>query len=122
MKWPKDGKPASFSDLVEPICEVLQQAYSMRRRKHTDIKWTGLPQGESCGVCSLEHDERLTAENLAYSLDNQDRNALIEIISMAVQLGIEQGERMFKNSTCYQLEQMRINFIENEYKLIRKNK
>jgi len=115
MNWPDDGQPASFSDLTEAVCKALRSAYSMRRKnKNKDIQWTGPPQGRACGVCSFEHEEQLMAENMKYSLEDQGRDALTEIVGIAVQLGIEQGERMFKTSTVYELEQWYFKLIENE--------
>lgn len=123
MKWPDDGKPASFPDLVEPVCKALRQAYSMRRKnKDKDIKWTGPSQARSCSASCFEHEEHLMADNMRYSLEDQGRDALTEIVGIAVQLGIEQGERMFKTSTVYELEQMRIRIIESEIEQIRKSR
>lgn len=123
MKWPDDGQPARFPDLVEPVCKALRQAYSMRRKnKNKDIKWTGPPQGRACGVGSFEHAEKLLKENMKYSLEDQGRDALTEIVGVAVQLGIEQGERMFKTSGTYKFELTSIGIIEDMIKRIREGR
>lgn len=123
LKWPDDGQPASFPDLVEPVCKALRQAYSMcRKNKNKDIKWTGPPQGRACRVSAFEHEEHLLKDNMKYSLEAQGRDALTEIVGIAVQLGIEQGERMFKTSGSYQFEETSLSIVEDMIKRMRERR
>lgn len=90
--WPQDGKPAYFEDLTRPVIRALKGAYTFRRRGYKDIPWTGPCTGSL--HCCLSAEETLKASNLKYSQEDQGRNAMEEIIGLAVRLGIEQGKRM----------------------------
>ncbi len=95
--WPTSNKPARFSDLAGPIVEAIRFAYKMRRR-HTDedIPWHGLEISEKEQVTCLCAEESLSADALAWCLEDQGRDALEEIIGLALRLGIEQGRRLEK--------------------------
>jgi hypothetical protein len=101
-EWPADGSPASFDDLTTPICEAIQFAYDLQRRnRDQDIPWTGPPIGEDERATAFDAHDQLRAENLAYSITDQGRDALTEIIGLALRIGIEQGRRIVKTSTEY---------------------
>lgn len=94
-EWPKDGKPASFDDLTLPVRKAIRFAYKLERRNSDkDIPWTGLPKGRHELVCTLPIEQALSAGNLAYSLDDQGRDALQEILAVQAQLAFEQGRRI----------------------------
>ena len=91
--WPADNKPANFEELVKPLVESLRFAYDVNRKN----------QGKSVPYRGADHDtlgyafsgaKKLSAENLRYSEDEQGRDALTEIIELAVMVGIEQGQRI----------------------------
>jgi hypothetical protein len=93
--WPKDGKPASFGDITGPICDAIRFAYRLERQNtDKDIPWQGLPKGRHELANTLPIDQALSAENLAYSLDEQGRDALREILAVLAQLAFEQERRI----------------------------
>ena len=100
-KWNKNKiKTARFSDLADPVIKAIKFAYKLERRNEDkDIKWTGYDIGERDKITCFSPDEKLTAESLAFALEDQDRDALSEIITVAVQLGIEQGRRISKRDS-----------------------
>jgi hypothetical protein len=108
--WPKDGKPASFSDLTGPICEAVRFAYKLERQNvDKDIPYKGLPKGRPELACTLPIDRALSAENLAYSLNEQDRDALEEILAVLAQLAFEQERRIIyeRISVCLKLIELK---------------
>ena len=114
MEWPKDGSSLSFSDLADAVRKALRAAYSIKRKdRKRNIKWTGPPQGESCAHCCLAPADALTAESLKYNLDDQGRDALDVIIGIAIQMGIEQGRRNFKNSPEFSLMKTKLQLIKS---------
>jgi hypothetical protein len=81
--------------LSEPIIAAIRFAYRMvRRNEENDISWDGPNIGDRELATSLEPRERLSADALWYALDDQGNDALVEIVTLAIQLGIEQGRRM----------------------------
>ena len=102
MDWPPDDAPANFEDLTAPICAAIRFAYRLQRRNQDrDIPWSGPEIGAEERATALLAQAQLGAVNLAYSLDDQGRDALTEIIGLAVRLGIEQGRRIVKSSAEY---------------------
>lgn len=93
--WPREGRPANFSELTEPVCEAIRFAYEIsRRNKRRSIPWIGLTLGErELAGCPPPH-EKLGRSYLEYSEHHQGRDALDELVGIAVQLGIEQGRRL----------------------------
>jgi hypothetical protein len=93
--WPDNDEPIDFEALSRPLVRAVHFAYSMRRKnKDKDIPWNGPDIGVRERAVSFDAKKKLTAANLAYSNDEQGRDALEEIIGLAIQLGIEQGRRL----------------------------
>lgn len=93
-QWPKNGKTVSFRELVKPVREAILFAYRIERvSKNRSIPWTGLNVGDDTLVGDFSPAEKLRRSNLHYSEESQGRDALDEIIGIAIQLGIEQGKR-----------------------------
>ncbi len=94
-KWPEKSAVVRFTDITQPIMRAMRFAYTLKRKnRQRDIPWEGLDIGKEEQACCFSPIEKLTAFNLEYSLDSQGRDALTEIVGVAVQLGIEQGRRM----------------------------
>lgn len=109
VSWPKDGSPASFSDLTEPIRKIVRHCYSIQRKnKNKDVDWKGLELPECMSATCLTFDEKLKADNLKYEKEDQGRSAMDVIISIAVQLGIEQGRRMYKQEIMHELTYLQL--------------
>lgn len=105
-EWPENSKVVRFSDITDPVKEALQVAMDKGDAVYEDgIEWTGLMQGKFTAAVALAPTVALHAQNLTYSNEEQGRDVYNEIISIAVQLGIEQGRRMM-------VEQL------NEYKFL----
>lgn len=91
----REDKPYSFDEIAEPILRAIRFAYKLERRnKGRSIPWRGPPIGRNEAACSPDFKERLRAGNLAYADEDQGRDALEEIVGVALQLGIEQGRRI----------------------------
>ena len=94
-EWPKDGGLFNFRDLVGPVRTAIEFAYRLERRNTgRSIPWDGPNVGDRTLVCGFSPVEKLRCDNLKYSDEEQGRDALTEIVGIAVQLGIEQGRRM----------------------------
>lgn len=94
-EWPEDNKVTRFSNITDPVRKALQVAMDKGDAVYEDgIKWTGLMQGKFTAAVAQAPTVALHAQNLTYSNKEQGRDVFTEIISIAVQLGIEQGRRM----------------------------
>jgi len=94
-QWHIDGSPASFEDIVAPLKKAIKFAYKMRRQNRTkDIPWNGLDIGQPELATCFHADENLMAEHMKFSKEAQGRDALDEILGLAIRLGIEQGRRI----------------------------
>lgn len=97
-EWPSDNEPVHFEDLVAPLAIAMRHAYNLERKELCDIPYNGYDIGSRDLACCLSIPARLKAEQLRYAHEEQGRDALTEILSMAVQLGIEQGRRVDNNA------------------------
>ncbi len=80
-KWPENGNPEDFENIIVPIKKAIKFAYKIKRiNSDKDIIWTGLDIGQREKTSCIGPDEQLTAENLKYSLEDQGRDALDEIL------------------------------------------
>ena len=104
--WPKDDGTMRFWELTNPVCAAIKEIYTMKRRKHGDIKWTGPATPEFLLATALTFDERLTKEMLDYDENEQDREPLEILVGFAVQLGMEQERRMKACSTDQDIVEM----------------
>jgi len=93
--WPDDGQPADFEKLATPLVRAVRFAYDLKRKNaDKDIPWKGPDIGWRERATCLSPKEQLTAERLGYSEEDQGRDPLVEIIGLALRLGIEQGRRI----------------------------
>ena len=99
-EWPKDGTCVMFSDLAGPLRKVLRFGYILKRKNgNKDIPWDGYNIGKKELSTCLNPEEALTAESLAFAKEDQGCDLLDAIITIAIQLGIEQGRRMERKET-----------------------
>ena len=90
--WPVDDKPALFEELTAGIVEAIQFAYKVRRKNSgKSIPLHGLDAPG--GPCYGSGTEMLKVESLEYARE-RGRNALTEIVGVALRLGMEQGRRI----------------------------
>lgn len=76
----------------------------MRRKNRTkDVPWDGPDIGDHEKATCHSIPDNLKADYLAESKEDQGRDALDEIIGIALRLGIEQGRRIFRQSPEYQM-------------------
>ncbi len=128
-EWPEDNKTVMFDELTEPIIKAIRFAYDVtRKNENKDIPWEGLDIGKSARACCFSPPEALAASNLRYSLDDQGRDALEEIVGLAVQLGIEQGRRVTYDDLSGRMDSFKTMFnvlkesMEQLYKQIKGRK
>jgi hypothetical protein len=94
-QWPANNGLADFSELIEPLRKAVDFMYDLQRKNaDKDVPWDGLNQGKLTNAGCLDADERLTAEMLKYSDEEQGRDPMTELLILAVHLGIEQGRRI----------------------------
>ena len=113
-KWPEKNKTVSFTELKDHIREAILFAYNIKRKnKNRIIPWKGYDIGEDTKITSFSPDERFRVHNMKYSEEDQGRDALDEILAVAIQLGIEQGRRIFITSSKYSLLKSELKMIKN---------
>lgn len=111
MNWPADGSPLDIDDLVKPLHKALLNAYIVQRiNQDANIGWTGPSLGKTSSHICLQPTEVLSAKQLT------DQDALEVILTLAIQLGAEQGIRMFKKSTEYAVMEIAMKAFESAVK------
>lgn len=97
--WPVDKGPLPFESLADPIISAIRQAYATERKdQRRSIRWTGPNIGEDERACAPQPKEALSAKNLVFGEDYREREPLETIVTLAIQLGIEQGRRIARSS------------------------
>ena len=99
-EWPENDGTVGFKEITKPIISLIKQQYRLRFKGWRDLRYNGYDHDLMCGVTCLPPDQAMTASNLQYSLHDQGRAPLDEIVALAVQLGIEQGRRMHIDNDC----------------------
>lgn len=95
MRWPDKDEPMDFEKLTKPLVKAIRFAYDLKRKnRDKDIPWKGPDIGARERATCLSPSTQLKSENLIYSEEEQGRDALEEIIGLALRLGIEQGRRI----------------------------
>ena len=116
IEWPDNNECAPFEKIADPIVQALADAIGngmvstvgVKRRAawgsafgfrastsliHS-IDYNGYNVGQSeRATCSEPHD-RLTVKNLRREWSDQGRTPVEVLVSLAIQLGIEQGRRI----------------------------
>lgn len=92
--WPSDGSTVDFTDLVEPLVDLMRQRFVERPDSDT-LTYDGYDVGAK-HVC-LGIDELIEPANMAWQLEDQGRDALEVLVAACVQVGIEQGRRVARN-------------------------
>jgi hypothetical protein len=113
-KWPDNDEPLDFDSLTTPLLKAIKFAYKLERKnKGQAIPWSGPDSGVHAGY-SLHPKQQLSAENLRYSDEEQGRDALEELIGLALRLGIEQGRRI--TMTGPEIKTLRLELLLAEIK------
>lgn len=94
-EWPKE-RSVNFDDLVNPIVKAIKFAYTIRRKNLSkDIPYDGYERNSMLAGC-LPIGEALSVKGLEFDLEDQGRTAIEVIVGLAIQLGIEHGQRLAK--------------------------
>ena len=94
-EWPLNSEMAKFGEIVDPLREALQIALNKGDKVYSEgIEWTGLKQGKGNPI--FHPPRSLHSIGLSECKEHQNRDVFTEILSIAVQLGIEQGKRELK--------------------------
>lgn len=93
--WPPNNEIVTFGeDIVDPLREALRVAMDVGNKVYDEgIEWTGLKQGGDLSACIPHPSRALHSISLKYCHEEQGRDVFTEILSIAVQLGMEQGRR-----------------------------
>ena len=98
--WPSDGSMVAFEEIVDPIVQSIRFFYSTEPKFDLDdescdnlqIPWNSYNIGRDALAVCFPPDVRLTAKMLRKAQE-RGRDPLVEMISLAVQVGMEQGKR-----------------------------
>lgn len=97
--WPSDPKKtANFSEILDPLVNAVKATHKIERIEGIGYDWDGLPNGDRESPISVDPNERLTAKYLDWQANYNDNSALEIILTLAIQLGIEQGRRLDRSS------------------------
>ena len=107
--WPEDGKTVDFSEMADSVVDAIRFAYTLERKNDGQaIPWDGLNIGERDLATCFDPETALSAENLQYDDEDQGRDALRVLVGIALQLGIEQGRRLFLDQHKSGIELMQL--------------
>lgn len=107
MKWPADGSPARFTDLVEPLIRAFNAGATWRPKTSAlteDIPWDGLSLSAPQVGCPKD---QLSAKWREHDRE-QGRSFLVTILSLAVMLGMEQGQKIEREQQKHQRGMLRV--------------
>lgn len=115
-EWPKDPAQAvDFCELVNPIIAAIKFCYDLKRKNEDkDVPYNGYPNGWRERVTTPTPAEWLTTKSLKWNEEDQGREVLEVIISIALQLGIEQGRRIVAKEVRRFTEQHEKGFFSAE--------
>lgn len=106
--WPEKGETVLFQELTRPILKAIRFAYKLTRKNvKLSIPYDGYDNPPERGAINFDPDKMLNAANLRYSLKEQGRDALEEILGVAIRLGIEQGRRIEKRDSSIVYSEIR---------------
>ena len=92
--WPEAAtEAADFDALVKPIVSLIKQGYRVVRRPSRKLRYRGLQLGRRELVVCSPLEQTLAPSTLSYHKRN-GRSLLTMAVTIAVQLGIEQGRRL----------------------------
>lgn len=92
-EWPEDEtKYISMEDAIEPLCKAARAGYSLRRNKKKSIPYDGYNVGVQALLVGRDPTYTLSEEGLHYHKEN-GRDLLNVLLSIAFQLGFENGQR-----------------------------
>lgn len=105
--WPAADKPASIEDITRPLTAAIRHCYTLTRKNVTgSVPYNGYEIGSASLRFCCGAKERLTASKLNYAMEDQGRDALSEIMQLAVQVGIEQGRRIEVSDEKHEVMEM----------------
>jgi hypothetical protein len=91
--WPEDEtKTIAMEDAIEPICKAVRSGYTLRRNNLKSIPYDGYNVGVQALLCGRDPTYTLSEEGLAYHKNN-GRDLLNVLMSIAFQIGFENGQR-----------------------------
>lgn len=94
-KWPKDNKVEDFDKLITPVKKALKTAIKDGHKVYENgIGYDGYENGRYEQATCPTPDKALSADSLEYGLNEQGRDVFDVILTIAFQLGVEQGRRM----------------------------
>jgi hypothetical protein len=98
-QWPENDEPAIIDDLAKEVTDAIRFAYKLNRKNlGKDIPLAGPDApGEGWRVNVHTDSYELSAESLDYGM-NRGRDALEELVYLAINLGCEQGRRITMSS------------------------
>lgn len=95
--WPDKLKPIDIEALSKPLRKAFLQTVSLKKKQPISITYTGPEVTNNLGALAVcpGAKERLMQDSLEYNKE-RGRDSLDMLILLALQLGMEQGMRLFK--------------------------
>ncbi len=91
VDWHVNNGTLSFWELTNPVCAAIKKIYSLKRKNHGDVEWTGPSTPEFLLSTSLTFEERLSKDMLDYDEHEQGRRAS----------GVQHGQRRTTATNCF---------------------
>lgn len=113
-EFPDDpAKIVSFEDLLNPVCEAALRLYpSLTKKAVHELAMQGTTYNGFCihSHTSFSPEENLTAEGLEYA-DEHGRPPYVMLLTIAAQLGVEQGKRIAAKEHKDSIEHMTLDTL-----------
>lgn len=95
-EWNKERKSEDFEEIFIPLHKFVKEALKDRTIKK-DLEYNGYPLDLICGATSLGgHD--LSKAEIRRNQSRNGRTVLEQMLQLAMQLGMEQGSRIFQEN------------------------
>lgn len=92
--WPTGNQTLYVGDLLDPLEKTLQEAIALGDKVYEEgLSYDGFDIGKTALVTCFSPSENLSAEHLISNRDGQGRDVFNQILTLAFQLGFEQGRR-----------------------------
>lgn len=97
-QWNKENKPEDFYNIIDPLINAVLFSYQLvRQNQGKNIPYDGMDIGDNEKATCLSPDVLFNSSHIETMELEYDKSLIDTIICLAVQLGIEQGRRIYAN-------------------------
>lgn len=109
-EWPEDGSTVRFEDLSDPLRKLVDHFYELKCLPKKEVPYNGydcynLGDKELVGCWSVM--DTLSIEGICYH-EERGRDPMKVILSLAVQVGIEQGRRAYREEHSKDIDLLKL--------------